>query len=43
MQNLIMSIQSIISMFIAVVVILLTLVSSEIATISPPMPGAGGI
>ncbi|OPX29419.1 MAG: hypothetical protein B1H06_01575 [Candidatus Cloacimonas sp. 4484_143] len=38
MQNIIQSIQTLVGGFIAVVITLLTVVSSEIATISPPTP-----
>jgi len=39
MQNLINSIQGFIGMFIALVVVLLTLVSAEVAFVSPPTSG----
>ena len=39
MQNLIMSIQGVINVFIAIVITALTIVSSEIAMIQPPTPG----
>jgi len=39
MQNLINSIQGFIGMFIALVVVLLTLVSAEVAFVSPPTTG----
>jgi len=39
MSNVIMSIQNFIGMFIGVVILLLTIVSSEIAMVSPPTPG----
>lgn len=38
MQNIIQSIQTMVGAFIAVVITLLTVISSEIATISPPTP-----
>ncbi len=40
MENIIQSIQTIVGAFIAIVITLLTVVSSEVATISPPTPGA---
>lgn len=39
MQSLIMSIQSLIGAFIGIVITLLTIVSAEIALVSPPTPG----
>ena len=41
MQNVIQSIQTLISMFVAIVITALTVVSAEIATIQPPPPGIG--
>ncbi len=39
MQNVIMSIQGFINLFIAIVITMLTVVSSEIAMVQPPTPG----
>ena len=39
MENIIQSIQTIIGAFIAIVITLLTIVSSEIAMVQPPAPG----
>lgn len=42
MENIIQSIQTFIGLFIGIVITLLTIVSAEIATVSPPTPGMPG-